>query len=192
MEKHGAQLHTLTANNVTSDATIESMEQQPEPWLRGPLPDVHSLLAPLLYSLEHAREDLIRHTDGLTVAQVWSSAHGVPPVGFQLKHIAGSVERLLAYLEGRELTEAEMAALKAEKEPGASRADLLAALDAAFAKAGRVVRALDPARLAEPREVGRRRLPTTAIGLLTHIAEHTQRHVGEAICAARLARAGVF
>jgi uncharacterized damage-inducible protein DinB len=27
------------------------------------------------------------------------------------------------------------------------------------------------------------------IGLLTHIAEHTQRHVGQAIAAARLAKA---
>jgi hypothetical protein len=42
--------------------------------------------------------------------------------------------------------------------------------------------------LPEPREVGRKRLPTTAIGLLTHIAEHTQRHVGQAISASKLAK----
>jgi uncharacterized damage-inducible protein DinB len=35
--------------------------------------------------------------------------------------------------------------------------------------------------------VGRKGLPTTVIGLLTHIAEHTQRHVGQAIAAAKLA-----
>jgi hypothetical protein len=35
--------------------------------------------------------------------------------------------------------------------------------------------------------VGRKRLPTTVIGLLTHIAEHTQRHVGQAIGAAKWA-----
>jgi hypothetical protein len=52
-----------------------------------------------------------------------------------------------------------------------------------------VVRALNPASLADPRQVGRKRLPTTVIGLLTHIAEHTQRHVGQAISAAKLARA---
>jgi hypothetical protein len=50
------------------------------------------------------------------------------------------------------------------------------------------VRALDAALLADLREVGRKQLPTTAIGLLTHIAEHTQRHVGQAISAAKLAR----
>jgi len=50
------------------------------------------------------------------------------------------------------------------------------------------VRSLDPARLADPRAVGRKQLPTTVIGLLIHIAEHTQRHVGQAISAAKLAR----
>jgi hypothetical protein len=71
-----------------------------------------------------------------------------------------------------------MAALLSEKEPGATREELLAGMGAAFHLAELVVRAIDPARLTGPREVGRRRLPTTAIGLLTHIAEHTQRHVG--------------
>ena len=49
-------------------------------------------------------------------------------------------------------------------------------------------RALDPAHLTDPRGVGRKQLPTTVNGLLVHIAEHTQRHVGQAICAAKLAR----
>jgi hypothetical protein len=44
------------------------------------------------------------------------------------------------------------------------------------------------ATLTEPRYVGRKQLPTTVLGLLVHIAEHTQRHIGEAIMIARLAR----
>jgi len=51
------------------------------------------------------------------------------------------------------------------------------------------VRALDTSTLADARTVGRKRLPTTVIGLLTHMAEHTQRHVGQAIAAAKLAAA---
>ncbi|MEP6714465.1 MAG: DinB family protein, partial [Terriglobia bacterium] len=43
------------------------------------------------------------------------------------------------------------------------------------------------ATLREWRRVGRQQLPTTVIGLLVHIAEHTQRHVGQAISAAKLA-----
>jgi uncharacterized damage-inducible protein DinB len=64
---------------------------------------------------------------------------------------------------------------------------LLAHLDRVFRNAEAVVRALDPAMLIEPRVVGRQRLPTTVSGLLTHIAEHTQRHVGQAISAAKWA-----
>jgi hypothetical protein len=52
-----------------------------------------------------------------------------------------------------------------------------------------VLRTIDPPTLAEPRAVGRKQLPTTVIGLLIHIAEHTQRHVGQAIAAAKLAMA---
>jgi hypothetical protein len=42
-------------------------------------------------------------------------------------------------------------------------------------------------KLMEPRGIGRKQLPTTVIGLLVHICEHTQRHVGQAISAARWA-----
>jgi uncharacterized damage-inducible protein DinB len=78
--------------------------------------------------------------------------------------------------------------MEAEKNPGEpSRDQLLAGLDQAFRDAEAVIRTIDPATLADARTVGRRRLPTTVIGLLTHIAEHTQRHVGQAIAAAKLA-----
>ena len=160
-----------------------------EPWLRGPIPGVSPLLAPVLYSFQQAREDLARHTEGLTAAQLWVAAPGSGSAGFHLRHLAGSTDRLMTYVQGRDLSEEQMAALRAEKEPsGTGRDELLGALDDAFRRAEGVVRALDPAVLAEARTVGRKRLPTTVIGLLTHIAEHTQRHVGLAIAAARWAR----
>ena len=165
-------------------------ENQLEAWLRGPIPGVDPLLAPLLYSFQMAREDLAQWTDGLTSAQLWAAPHGFGSVGFHLRHIAGSADRLMTYVQGKPLSETQMAALKAEKEPGASRETLLAALNAAFASAEAVVRSLNPAQLAEPRAVGRQQLPTTVVGLLFHIAEHTQRHTGQAISAAKWARAG--
>lgn len=159
-----------------------------EPWMRGPIPGVDTFVAPLLYSFQMAREDLALHTGGLTPAQVWATPHGFNSVGFHLRHIAGSTDRLMTYVGGNQLSETQMAALRAEKEPGALLEVLLAEVDAAFAKAETAARALDPARLTDPRGVGRKQLPTTVIGLLVHIAEHTQRHVGQAICAAQLAR----
>jgi len=164
------------------------MSDLPEPWLRGPIAGLSPLVSPVLYAFQQAREDLAHFTEGLSTGQIWARPHGFGPVGFHLRHIAGSIQRLMTYLEGRALDEGQMVALKTEMDPGATREELLAALDATFAAAEAVVRRIDPATLAAPRTVGRQGLPTTVIGLLTHTAEHTQRHVGEAISAAKLAR----
>jgi hypothetical protein len=91
-----------------------------------------------------------------------------------MRHIAGSTGRLMSYLQGKPLNAGQLAILQAEHEPaGAGRNELLALIDAAFTDAETVVRALDPDTLREPRGVGRQQLPTTVIGLLVHIAEHT-------------------
>jgi uncharacterized damage-inducible protein DinB len=164
-------------------------EPLPEPWLRGPILGVHPLLAPVLYTFQHAREDLVKHTGPLRDAQVWATPHGFGSVGFHIRHIAGSTDRLMTYLQGRSLDSAQRAALQAENRPtGANRDELLAEMDRVFRQAEAVVRSLDPAILPEPRWVGRQRLATTVSGLLTHIAEHIQRHVGQAISAAKLAQ----
>lgn len=146
------------------------------------------LTAPVLYSFQHAREDLARYTEGLSGPQLWARPFDLGPAGFHILHIAGSVDRLMTYVLGNQLSESQLAALEREKSPEPLDRDaLLAIMDRVFAAAEQVVRAIDPATLAEPREIGRKRLPTTVIGLLTHIAEHTQRHVGQAISAAKLA-----
>jgi uncharacterized damage-inducible protein DinB len=120
--------------------------------------------------------------------QIWARPHGFGSVGFHIRHIAGSTSRLMTYLKGGQLGAEQMAELEREHEPaGAGREDLLAGMDRAFRDAEAAVRALDPAVLPEPCGVGRKRLPTTVGGLLTHIAEHTQRHVGQAISAAKWA-----
>ena len=160
-----------------------------EAWMRGPLAGVDPLIAPILFSFQQAREDLAKHTDGLTPGQIWAAPYGFGSVGFHIRHIAGSTGRLMTYLEGNQLSDTQMTALRAEHEPGDTLAELLERLDAAFRNAETTVRRLSPAMLPEPRAVGRKRLPTTVIGLLTHIAEHTQRHVGQAISAAKLSRA---
>jgi uncharacterized damage-inducible protein DinB len=159
-----------------------------EPWLRGPIPGLDLKVSPILYAFTHSREDLARCTDGLTPDQLWSSPYSLASVGFHIRHIAGSTDRLMTYLTASQLTDSQIAFLKTESTPGATRDELLAALDAAFVQAESIVRSIDPSRLSDPREVGRKRLPTTVAGLLTHIAEHTQRHTGQAITTAKLVR----
>ena len=162
----------------------------PEPWLRGPLKGVHPLLAPTLHAYQQAREDLVHWTAGLSDEQIWARPCGLAPVGFQLRHIAGSVDRLTTYLQGGQLTAAQMDILHHEMDAGPGREELLGQVDAALRESEAVTRALDPATLAEPRAVGRKQLPTTVAGLLVHLAEHTQRHVGQAIVTAKLLRTG--
>lgn len=161
----------------------------PEPWLRGPLPGVHPLIAPALYGFQQTREEIDHFTKDLTDQEIWQEPYGLPSVGFQLRHIAGSVERLGTYLAGGQLTPEQLAALREEHNPGAPRTELLATLEAALQAATEMFRNTSPGSLAEPRAVGRKALPTTVIGLLVHIAEHTQRHLGQAITTAHLVRA---
>ena len=161
---------------------------QPEPWLRGPLPGVHPLLMPLFHAFQHAREELASETEGLTVEQLWARPFELTSLGFHIRHIGGGAERLGSYIRQQPLTPAQLAAITAESAPGAGRQALLQQMDTALAGLERYVRTIDPATLAQPRTVGRQQLPTSVIGLLTHIAEHTLRHTGQAVTTARLIR----
>jgi uncharacterized damage-inducible protein DinB len=159
----------------------------PEPWLRGPLPDLHPLIQPVFFSFAQVREDLARHAAGLTRQQVWRRAAGAS-LGFHLKHLAGSVDRLSTYLLGNELSDTQLRALREESQGDEDADELLSQVNQALAEAERRLRGLDPALLYEARAVGRKRLPTTVIGLLVHLSEHTQRHLGQAITTAKLLR----
>ncbi len=161
-----------------------------EPWMRGPIEGVDPLTTPALYALQHAREDLAKWTEDLSAQQLWESVHGLAPVGFHLRHIAGSTDRLMTYLQDGSLTEEQLRRMKSEDnwQHGADRVALLAEVEASFGQAEAVIRALDPATLPEPRTIGRKKLPTTVAGLLQHIGEHIMRHVGEAIITAKLVR----
>src|SRR5690348_7677916 len=117
-----------------------------EPWMRGPIAGVSPLTAPLLYSFQQAREDLARYTEGLSTNQLWAKPFDLGSAGFHILHIAGSVDRLMTYLQGRQLTDSQLAELEREKSPEQLDRDaLLATLDRAFAAAEQVVRSIDPA-----------------------------------------------
>ena len=159
-----------------------------EPWLRGPLAGIHPLLAPTLHAFTQAREDLVQWTEGLTDDEIWLQPHGLASVGFQLRHIAGSVKRLTTYLRGEQLTPDQLAAIPREMEPGAERLKLLEEVNDALHQSEQAIRGLDPTILSDRRSVGRKRLPTTVMGLVVHLAEHTQRHIGELIVTSKLVR----
>jgi uncharacterized damage-inducible protein DinB len=161
----------------------------PEPWLRGTLTDVAAVPRAVLHALELAKIDLRCWCESLTDEELNLEFAGIAPVAFHLRHVAGSIDRLLTYAEGRELDATQIAALKSETSAGATHEQLFGDLDASFASAAERIRALGAKALDEPRTVGVKKLPTTVGGLLVHVADHTQRHVGQAVTTAKFVRA---
>jgi uncharacterized damage-inducible protein DinB len=158
----------------------------PEPWLRGSMADVPAVQRAVLHALELAREDLERWCDGLSDEELHARPGGIAPVAFHLRHIARSVDRLLTYAEGNQLSAEQISLMKSEMDPAGSRNELLAELVVAIAKSGKRIRAFLPAQLEEERKVGKKQLPTSVGGLLVHVADHTQRHAGQAITTAKI------
>lgn len=161
----------------------------PEPWLQGTLKDVPAIPRAVLHALELARQDLQLWCGTLTEQELNARPGGLPSVAFQIRHIAGSIDRLLTYAEGNLLTEEQMKTLKNELDEHSAPAALFAELEMALAKAAERIRGLDFAKSEELRTVGRSKLSTTLGGLLVHVADHTQRHVGQAITTAKVVRA---
>jgi hypothetical protein len=131
--------------------------------------DVSPVQRAVLHALQLALEDLEKFCSGLSAVQLNARLMNLAPVAFHIRHIARSVDRLLTYAEGKQLTPEKLLALQTELGPGARREELF--------------------ELGEARWVGKKRLPSTVGGLLVHIAEHTQRHVGQAITTAKVVRA---
>jgi uncharacterized damage-inducible protein DinB len=158
----------------------------PEPWLRGTETDVPAVGRAVLHALQLAEEDLQKWCGQLSDADLNARPSGIAPVVFHLRHIARSMDRLLTYAEGQNLSEQQIAELKTELDPGATRTELFAELGEAIKDAARRVRVLATSNLEEARGVGKARLPTTVGGLLVHVADHTLRHVGQAITTAKV------
>jgi len=158
----------------------------PEPWLRGTLTETPAAVRAVLHALQLAKEDLWKWCYGLSDEELNERPRGIAPVAFHLRHIARSLDRLLTYAEDDVLDETQLALLKSELAPGARHHETFAELEQALQKSMDRVRALATADLGATRRVGKQQLPTTVGGLLVHVAEHTQRHVGQAIITAKL------
>jgi uncharacterized damage-inducible protein DinB len=143
----------------------------------------------VLHALELALEDLTKWTAGLTNAEIHSQPLGLTSVAFHLRHIARSTDRLLSYAEGKQLSADQLAALKAEQAGEETLAALLAEVEASFNNAAGRVWELASADFDAFRGVGRKQLPTSIGGALIHVADHTQRHVGQVVTTAKVLKA---
>ena len=157
------------------------MAGEPEVWLRGPVEGIATPLQPVAHALLAAAEDVERFTAGLDAGRLWSSPGEAAPVGFHLRHMAGSLDRLMTYARGESLSDAQREALANEKAatPRVTREELLGQLRVAVDRALAQLRATPEATLDDYRAVGRAALPSTVRGILHHAAEHTARHAGQ-------------
>ena len=163
--------------------------EAPEVWLRGPVAGFADPLQPVAHSLLQVREELERALGGLTPAQLSARPGGAASVSYHVRHLLGSLDRLLTYAEGSQLSAQQLSDLRGESQDEAADAGSLLAfvrqgIDAALERVRRA-----PAHgLFDARRVGRAGLPSTVIGLLFHAAEHSTRHAGQAVTTAKIVR----
>lgn len=156
-----------------------------EPWLRGTLGELPVIQRALQHSLQMAEEDTARWCAPLDHNELHARPFDLPSVAFQLRHIARSLDRFCCYAEGAPLTGEQLTALAAEMNGEGSREAIFSELQASLENTRRRLSAVRQP-LDTPIAIGRKRLPTTVAGLLVHAAEHTQRHVGQAITTAKV------
>ncbi len=156
---------------------------QVEPWLRGTHREIDPVIRAVLHALVLASEDVARWCGPLDTEARERKPLGLPSCGFQMRHLARSLDRLMTYAEGAPLSEAQVQALRDET---LATDDPLQEFVAAIQTAKERLLCFQPQQFGDPRFVGRSMLPVTLAGLLVHIADHTQRHVGQAITTAKV------
>ncbi len=154
---------------------------KPEAWLRGPVAEVPALLQPAAHALIQSREEVTEYLKDFPEELLWKKIAGRASVGFHLQHITGVLDRMLTYAEEKALSASQFDFLKKEGEenPEILVENLVTEFSEKVDKALEFLRNIPEENLTNFRSVGRKKLPSSVIGLLFHAAEHSQRHVGQ-------------
>jgi len=166
--------------------TEQKAATQPEPWLRGTHSELDAIVRQFVHSMEQVEEDVDRWCAELSDAEINARPMDLPPVAFHLRHMVRSLDRLLSYAEGTQLDATQLAALKSEMDSGATTAEVFHELRSGLAESKQRAQAFTPEQYNEDRGIGRKMLPTSVGSILVHCAEHTQRHLGQAITTAKV------
>ncbi len=171
---------------------MNTSQKFPEVWLEGPIDGILVLLQPLAFALQQAREEVAIWMKDFPETLLWLKPAGVASPGFHLQHISGVLDRIFTYAEGKSLSAEQLQYLKAEGNPAETDDTLEGLIEKFNARANAAIEYLKNAdinTLTEPRGVGRNQLPSTVIGLYTHAAEHTMRHIGQLLVTVRILKA---
>ncbi len=152
----------------------------PERWQMGALAGFPSLLQPVVHALLQARDEINTLLQTGDDRLLWQRPAELAAPAFHLQHIKGFLDRLFNYAEGKMLSTAQLAYLSAEGVMNNStRAELLKDLNDQFLACFRRLAIAPVKELYNERLVGRKKIPSTMLGLYFHAAEHTMRHTGQ-------------
>jgi len=161
----------------------------PEVWLRGPLNNIPPLTQPVAHALLQAGEEIGNALSGFPDHLLWIKPAGVASVGFHLQHMSGVCDRLLTYAKEQSLTKDQLIYLQHEETAIEENTNTLLLVEKFHSSVQKVIdflTTLSNADLTAFRPVGRNKLPSTLMGLLIHIAEHTMRHLGQLLVTAKI------
>jgi hypothetical protein len=165
-------------------------EKLPEHWMRGPVEGIPALVQPVAHALLQAFDEVQAIMMDFPDELLWERPAGVASPAFHLQHLSGVLDRLLTYAQTRSLSEEQLSYLAAEGK----RTEITSiALVQNFHQQVQIVlnylRTIEPGTLTDYRPVGRKKMPSTVMGLLFHAAEHSMRHVGQLLVTVKVVRA---
>lgn len=161
----------------------------PEVWLRGPIANIPGLLQPVSHALLQSGEEVEKLMLEFPVNKLWLRPAGVASVGFHLQHLAGVLDRLFTYARRESLAPQQLKALQSEGKPSVPELtppEMVQRFQDQIKKSLAQLENTKEETLLQSVDVGRKKLPSTVLGLLFHAAEHTQRHTGQLLVTVRI------
>lgn len=158
------------------------VQEKSEVWQRGPLQSIPPLLQPVAHALLQAAEEVQELTNDFPGHLLWQRPANVASPAFHLQHLTGVLDRLFTYAKSEPLTEQQLHALSIEGDQTQTHLNTIELVDL-FNRQVEIsiveLSNVDESTLTEERTIGRKKIPTSLIGLYVHAAEHTMRHVGQ-------------
>ncbi len=163
----------------------------PEWWQRGPLPGIAPLFQPAAHAMLQARDELLAALDNFPKHLLWVPLHGMASVGFHLRHIPGVLDRLFTYAKEESISEQQLIYLKAEGQPddNVDAEQLLQVIITQVDKCLEEMSHMKEDAATAVRYIGRKKIPTTQLGLVFHSAEHMMRHTGQLLVTVKVLKA---
>ena len=146
-------------------------------------------MQPVAHALLQAREELAAIMSDFPEELLWRKPGGAASPAFHLQHLSGVLDRVFTYARGEALSPVQLEELYAEEKPfNITILQLVTRFNLQVDKALVQLQYTDETSLTDLRGVGRRKLPSTVIGLLVHAAEHTMRHLGQLLVTVKVLR----